>query len=203
MEGALLKVKDNDELMSRFKGILAELQEIAADMEVERGRKYINWLQNNNNYLRWELLFDPQRLLRYRRGDIVFLDFGFNVGTEFGGLHWAVVIEDNPKTSGNVTVVPLSSLEKDKLEENLHRGEVYLGYIQEPGKQLPTYAKVNQIRAVSKIRIYKPKRASDGIYRLANDQLDKIDQEIKRLYTREAKITKKMSAYPKNALDDK
>ncbi|MBC7325001.1 MAG: type II toxin-antitoxin system PemK/MazF family toxin, partial [Moorella sp. (in: Bacteria)] len=124
-----------------------------------------------------ELFFNPQRLLRYSRGDIVFLDFGFNVGTEFGGLHWAVVIEDNPKTSGNVTVVPLSSLDKNKSIENLHRGEVYLGYIQGPGKQLPTYAKVNQIRAVSKIRIYKPKRVSDGLYRLTNEQLDKIDED--------------------------
>ena len=36
--------------------------------------------------------------------------FGFNVGSEYGGLHYAVVIDkDNNLSSPVVTVVPLSS----------------------------------------------------------------------------------------------
>ncbi|MBQ2800996.1 MAG: type II toxin-antitoxin system PemK/MazF family toxin [Lachnospiraceae bacterium] len=47
---------------------------------------------------------------KYKRGDIVSLNFVFNVGSEHGGLHYAVVLDnDNKQSSPVITVIPLSS----------------------------------------------------------------------------------------------
>ncbi|MCY3024924.1 hypothetical protein A1D21_02835 [Aerococcus loyolae] len=60
----------------------------------------------------------------YSRGQIVKVDFGFNVGYELGGVHYAVVITKNDTTrSGTLSVIPLTSFKNKKLNKN----EVYLG----------------------------------------------------------------------------
>ncbi|MGR5970055.1 type II toxin-antitoxin system PemK/MazF family toxin [Bacillus paranthracis] len=43
---------------------------------------------------------------------VVHVDFGFNVGAEYGGFHWAVVIQNDNKAAHTIVVVPLSSLKK-------------------------------------------------------------------------------------------
>ena len=46
----------------------------------------------------------------YKRGSIVFIDFGIGIGSELSGKHFAIVLSknDNPKNS-KLTVLPLSS----------------------------------------------------------------------------------------------
>lgn len=50
---------------------------------------------------------------KYKRGTIVFVDFGIGIGSEFSLPHFAIVLnnKDNPK-NGLLTVVPLSSKKK-------------------------------------------------------------------------------------------
>ena len=63
-----------------------------------------------------------------KRGEIVKVHLGFNIGSEEGGLHYAVVIEkNNPKSSPVVTVVPLTSIKPSTNLERLHSGNVFLG----------------------------------------------------------------------------
>ncbi|HAP8019376.1 TPA: type II toxin-antitoxin system PemK/MazF family toxin, partial [Enterococcus faecium] len=49
----------------------------------------------------------------YKRGTIVYVDFGVNVGYELSGNHFAIVLnnKDNSK-NGVVCVVPISSKKK-------------------------------------------------------------------------------------------
>lgn len=82
------------------------------------------WINNYSNYLSKEEMFDPKKLIAYKRGDIIKADFGFNIGSEHGGLHYAVVIDVNNKhTSPVVTVIPLSS----GSESTTYERDVYLG----------------------------------------------------------------------------
>lgn len=68
------------------------------------------WLENFSNYISNETSFDPKKLISYKRGDVVKLNFGFNVGSEHGGLHYAIVLDNhNLHSSPVVTVIPLSS----------------------------------------------------------------------------------------------
>lgn len=68
------------------------------------------WLKDYTKFLQYEDSFDPKRLQKYKRGDIIKVHFGFNVGSEEGGLHYAVVLDvDNHLSSPTVTVIPLTS----------------------------------------------------------------------------------------------
>lgn len=82
------------------------------------------WLESYSTYLEWEENFDPKRIIAYKRGDVIKVDFGFNIGSEHGGLHYAVVLDKyNKHNSPVVTVVPLSSGTKDSVYER----DVFLG----------------------------------------------------------------------------
>ena len=86
------------------------------------------WLNDYTNYLSRERKFDPKLLPRYKRGQIIKANLGFNVGSEFGGLHYCVVVESNNALSNPViTVIPLKSLKKTEDLERLHTGDLYLG----------------------------------------------------------------------------
>lgn len=65
------------------------------------------WLFTWSKYLNYEQTFKPERLCHFRRGDIVHINLGFNVGNEQGGSHFAVVVDiNNNRGSGCVVVVP-------------------------------------------------------------------------------------------------
>ncbi len=82
------------------------------------------WLKEYTKYIRLEDKFNPQRLISYSRGSVVRVNFGFNVGNEFGGLHFAIVLDNDNKHRDTVlTVVPLSSTDG----KNVHPKNVNLG----------------------------------------------------------------------------
>ncbi|ONN42074.1 type II toxin-antitoxin system PemK/MazF family toxin [Enterococcus mundtii] len=76
--------------------------------------KYLpNWLKNKSFYLNRERCKPNKNYRVYKRGTIVYVDFGVNVGYELSGNHFAIVLnnKDNKK-NGLVCVVPISSKEK-------------------------------------------------------------------------------------------
>lgn len=83
------------------------------------------WLIQYSNYIFFEEKFDPRKNIAYKRGDIVFANFGFNVGSELGGEHYAVVLDkENHHNSSTITVIPLSSYKTGK---SIHPNDLYLG----------------------------------------------------------------------------
>lgn len=65
------------------------------------------------------------RFAKFRQGDIVKVDFGFNVGRELGGVHYAVVLSNNDSQySATVVVAPLTSI---KANSKIKRWEMDLG----------------------------------------------------------------------------
>lgn len=86
------------------------------------------WLEDWSTFLQYETQFDPKKLKRYKRGEIIKVHLGFNVGSEEGGLHYAVVIDkENAKTSPVVTIVPLTSVKPTTDLSNLRKGNIFLG----------------------------------------------------------------------------
>lgn len=65
---------------------------------------------------------DVKLLMRYvlfKRGNVIWLDFGFNIGNEFGGMHPAVILKN---FDNDLFVVPISSKkppEYVKIEQDL------------------------------------------------------------------------------------
>lgn len=86
------------------------------------------WICDWMKFLDFETEFSPQSLRRYKRGEIIKVHLGFNVGSEEGGLHYAVVIDkDNAKSSPVVTVVPLTSVKPTTDITKLKSGSIFLG----------------------------------------------------------------------------
>lgn len=74
------------------------------------------WIIDFAKYHDDERTFNPNSLKTFKRGDIVKVNLGFNIGTELGGLHYCVVLNknDNPY-SGNLNIIPLSSSKENKV----------------------------------------------------------------------------------------
>lgn len=199
-------------------------------IEVEEYKKsniLAYWVKDFSNYHDQEKQFDPKKLKQFKRGDIVKVNLGFNIGNEFGGLHYCVVINKNDtKASGTLNVIPLSSIkegkeykstcidlgdelynllvekcneEKTKIREklkevsdgdNLERIKeitVALKNIEKSESEIAkmkhgSIALIHQITTISKQRIYKSPMLSK--IKLSIESLDKIDEKIKKLFTK-------------------
>lgn len=82
------------------------------------------WLSTYSQYLKSENTFNPTKLPSFKRGNVLKVNFGFNARSEHGGLHYAVVMDnDNLHNSPVVTVIPLSS----GTEDTVYERDVYLG----------------------------------------------------------------------------
>lgn len=233
-----------DNALSKLEDYLNNLISSVDPKENSKADKLSYWLEDWAEYLAFERNFSPLSLRRYKRGEIIKVHLGFNIGSEEGGLHYALVLDkNNSKSSPVITVVPLTSVKPDTNLNKLRRGNVFLGnelfvnlnskassiekklisFIEtiRPIAEDPTLNKanandlllqleraqkdldllrrmrseiskmktgsialVNQIRTISKIRIYDPKTDHDilsGI-KLSDEKLDVIDNEIIKLY---------------------
>lgn len=121
------KTKSEDEIRThkdRSIKILNDYLEDIISTEPKKVDLLSYWLHTYANFLRFEKEFDPKRNKNYKRGDIVRVNLGFNVGSEHGGRHYAVVLDNkNNHASPVVTVIPLSSSDGS----DVHPSSVYLG----------------------------------------------------------------------------
>ena len=141
---------------------------------------FCEWIKTRAKYFQYEPRFNPARLMRYNRGDIVLVELGYNVGSEYGGKRYAVVIEKNPISRPVIAVVPISTIEQGKTKDSLHESEVFLGEVM-PGAK--SFAIPLHMRTISKLRIIKPK-FPPPLKRLSAEQLDRIDAMIKKYFTK-------------------
>lgn len=117
-----------DEAISNLTKYLETL--IASPDPRLRGKadKLSYWISDWVRFLEYEPCFSPKSLRRYKHGEIIKVHLGFNIGSEEGGLHYAVVVEkENAKSSPVVTVVPLTSVKPTTNISSLHEGNVFLG----------------------------------------------------------------------------
>lgn len=125
------------------------------------------------------------------RQNVYWMDFGFNVGTEFNFPHFCVVIKEFRNTA---IVVPLSTEKDDDDPELKSAGNLFIpiGVLNDlPGNKSPCYALVNQIRAVSKQRLSDYKQYGKFIsITLEADQMQKIFDAISSLTTQTIKEKK-------------
>jgi len=122
---------------------------------------------NNPNITFEDAMLIAKKLL-FRRGNVVWIDFGFNIGNEFGGMHPAVILKNFDK---DIFVVPVSSkkpIEYEKIEKDFEDGiiteeeckerkEKVTGVVQLDDivgfKKMTRWANITRIRKVSLLRL--------------------------------------------------
>lgn len=112
--------------------MLTELEDYLTDLTTHNNQakadKITYWIKDWVEYLKREEYFQPQRLLTYKRGSIIKVNLGFNVGSEEGGLHYAIVVDSDNKASNPVlTVIPLTSVKSEEKLSNMRPDELHLG----------------------------------------------------------------------------
>ena len=159
------------------------------------------WLRDYVRFLRKE--GEARIYKRFQRGDIVKVHLGYRVGSEEGGLHYAVVVSSTDSVkSPTLVVIPLTSVKSQKRVERLRYSEVFLGdelwqKMYEKSQVSPnnalskelekmklgSIALVNQIVTISKLRIYSLKRdasALNGI-RFSTKTMQQIDEKMRQI----------------------
>lgn len=117
-----------------------------------------SWIVKWASYLKREDSSAPYRQCGYLPGQIILVDFGFRVGNELGGRHYAVVIENNcnPK-SGTILLAPVSSYDPKEGEyPRPYNVDLGIGVISNNDKGAEVL--ISQIGFYSKIRIENSKK---------------------------------------------
>lgn len=107
-----------NESMNQISNLLDEWRKSPDPHLLDKAQKVAYWIREYAAFLRREDTFLVSSVPKLKRGSVVLVDFGFRIGKEFGGRHFAVVVDnENSIYSQTVTVVPLFSL-KDHYKEN-------------------------------------------------------------------------------------
>ena len=117
-----------DTSIKKLNSLLVDLEnDTENESSIKRAGLLSYWIIEYVKMLRSENTFDSTKLLKYNRGDIVCVNFGYRIGSELGGRHFAFVLENyNSMKSGVLTVVPLTS-KKDSYKNNCYCHELQHG----------------------------------------------------------------------------
>lgn len=172
----------------------------AQNSNIEKFKKIDEWLEKESSLYKIETKEKKKRYIHLKRGTIVKVDFGVNLGSELCHTHFAIVLSkyDNIKQE-TITVLPLTSksgVGRVPLN-NLIKSEL-LNYIKKKGDTKEnaeeiskilneykkykkfSYAYISQITTVSKSRLIYSKNKFDIInkVRCSTEILNKIDDAV-------------------------
>ena len=164
----------------KISNILKSIENKLSNIDSEVAEEYIEWIDRKTTYLKQSLDrtgYGPQPD-DLKRGDIVWVEFGINVGTELSdhqtkghyAIVWAVDL-------GNVIVIPLSSRPAPGSCLTYDVG-VIEGLVQE-GVNYRSYLKLDAIRSVSKRRIGRMPGKNGGKVTIDEKLLNTIQEIIK------------------------
>ena len=140
------------------------------------------WINDYAIYHDNERTFNISKSGRYVRGSVIKVNFGYNVGNEFGGLHYCIVLNKNDNLkNGTLNVLPLTSKKDNKRYPDycVNLGsDLYdkLNVNSNSSAPIESIGLIHQITAISKQRIFNDPMLKK--IRISNESLDLIDKKI-------------------------
>lgn len=164
-----------EQVLSSQTNAESQIHSLIANTDMEdnddrkRTKNYCDWINQKTTYMIGEKSFDENDDVhkKIKRGSVVWVEFGFNVGTEFGGRHPAIVLR---RTGASIFVVPLSSQMPSNPKSYHVRVDTVYGF-----KNLIRWANVLKMRDVSLQRV----DVSASIGNVKGEVLDRINMAIK------------------------
>ncbi len=169
-----------------FERLNEQLKDIVKNNYVLKDSAYIF---NNINISKKDALLLAKKVL-FKRGNVVWIDFGFNIGNEFGGMHPAVVLKN---FDSELFVLPISSKkpsEYRKIEDEYTEGKItkeecekrkndIIEIVQIDSiyrfKDMKRWANITRMRKVSVLRL----NFSGTIGKLDGKYLNRINEKIR------------------------
>ena len=117
------------------------------------------WLYKESSLFLGEISRKKSKFKKFRRGQIIKVDFGINPGAELCYTHFAIVLTKKDSIySDNLIVIPITS-KKGNNENRLNIGKILENVHPYSNKYDQTcYLNVSQIKAISKSRIFIEKK---------------------------------------------
>lgn len=91
-----------------IQSIVQKLDSISQNSH-EHFKKLDNWLNTYLDFISLENKNCEKKLPNIRRGQILYVNFGYNILSEFRYKHYCVALNNSPKNNPKVTVVPITS----------------------------------------------------------------------------------------------
>lgn len=135
-------------------------------------------ITNDKNYLQEDKIPDLER------GHIVLVELGFNLGKEFGGRHYCIVLRDSSITNDRVFVLPITTQKPSDFEKFKH--SLYIEFDFLPGMDRSQdkenengskrWCNILNIRSISKSRIIYP--TDRGLPKVYDSYMREISKRI-------------------------
>ena len=103
-----------------------------------------NYIFNNTNISKEDTMLLTKKVL-LKRGNVVWIDFGFNIGNEFGGMHPAIILKN---FDNEIFVLPISfkkPKEYKKLEQDYHNKKITLEECEKKKGQITEIVQIDNI----------------------------------------------------------
>ena len=111
-----------------------------------------NWLEKHSSIFKSEANNKISNKPNFKRGEIIKVDFGVNIGSELSNTHFAIVLNNDDNNSvDNITVIPLTS---KKGYKRLNVGNILKDFDKENKYNNIGYALITQITTISKKKIF-------------------------------------------------
>lgn len=152
--------------------LLIDTTDMESSDDRKRTKNYCDWVSKKTQIIRAEKGFNYTADIysKIKRGSVIWIEFGFNIGDEFGGKHPAIVLR---KTGSSVFVIPLSSKEPTQVKPHHVKIEKVYGF-----KNIIRWANVLRLINVSLQRV----DTSASIGNIKGADLDRINDAIKKTH---------------------
>ena len=112
-----------------------------------------NWLEKESAIFKNEANKKVNNKPIFKRGEIIKVDFGINIGSELSNIHFAIVLNsDDNNNVDNITVLPLTSKPGYK---RLYLGNLLTAFKNDSRYNKDSYALITQITTISKKKIFE------------------------------------------------
>lgn len=173
-----MKKVEKEEVLASQKQMANQLQKLVdkTDMEDNDDRKrtknYFDWINKKTQTVIDEKSFNPndKKYDQVKRGSVVWVEFGFNIGAEFGGKHPAIVLR---RTGSSIFVLPLSSQKPSQIKPYHVKIEKVYGF-----KNLIRWTNVLKLKNVSLQRI----DINASVGNVKGEVLNEINKAIKNTH---------------------
>ena len=165
----------------KIKSIFSSIENNLSSLDEELALEYLSWLDKKTLYLKKTYLKEGYKAQpdNLTRGDIVWCEFGINVGAELSDYktkgHYALVWMID---LGNVVVIPLTSQKPNGNDLSFDIG-IIEGLNE---KENHSYLKLDAIRSVSKRRIGRINNKIGGKVSLSQDKIEEVKKIISKSF---------------------
>ena len=168
-------------IKEKTKKIFSSIENNLSSLDEEFALEYLSWLDKKTMYIKKTYLKEGYKAQpdNLTRGDIVWCEFGINVGAELSDYktkgHYALVWMID---LGNVVVIPLTSQKPNGNDLSFDIG-IIEGLNE---KENHSYLKLDAIRSVSKRRIGRINNKIGGKVSLSQDKIEEVKKIISKSF---------------------